>query len=166
MPGNEIDVNAKHQFCGRAFIRLTMHTDFALRILLHAALRPAQRLGIAKVAEVEGISRNHAMKVVNTLAANGLLDTVRGRGGGFSLARPAEAITIGEVVRLTEPDLQPADCANCSMRSGCGLSPILSGAVKAFLDELDGYTLADAAQTSRTPVLPLQSPRGPTWGRS
>lgn len=130
-------------------MRLTRHTDYALRILLQAAAQPDRRLSIAGVAEAQDISRNHAMKVVNELASGGLLATVRGRGGGFGLARPAEEITLGEVVRLTEPDLRPADCENCALAIGCGLTPILGSALRAFLAELDRHTLAEAAAGTR-----------------
>ncbi len=132
-------------------IRLTLHTDYALRILLHAAAEPGVRLSIADVAEKHGISRNHVMKVVNLLAAKGLLDTARGRGGGFTLARDAAAITVGEVVRLTEPGLQPADCAGCVLRNGCGMIPVLDDAMRAFLDVLDNRTLADAVRETTLP---------------
>ncbi|MEJ2409914.1 MAG: Rrf2 family transcriptional regulator [Novosphingobium sp.] len=141
-------------------MRLTAHTDYALRILLQAALlvkREAESeagrlLSIADVAESHAISRNHAMKVVNLLANAGLLETVRGRGGGFRLGKPAEEIRLGDVVRLTEPCLSPADCANCLLRSGCGLTAMLDRAMGAFLAELDRQTLAEAAATSRLPA--------------
>ena len=92
------------------------------------------------------------MKVVNQLANAGLLDTVRGRGGGFTLGRDPAGITLGEVVRLTEPDLRPADCGNCVLRVGCGLTPLLASAMQAFLDELDRQTLADALRGSSLPA--------------
>lgn len=132
-------------------MRLTRHTDYALRILVQAALQPDNLLSIAAVAEAQGIARNHAMKVVNQLANAGLLATTRGRSGGFRLGRPAAAITIGEVVRLTEPDLRPADCDSCALHRACGLIPALNNAAQAFLTELDGTTLADAAATTRLP---------------
>jgi len=135
-------------------MRLTRHTDYALRILVQAAAEPGRRLSIAGVAEAQGIARNHAMKVVNELAGAGLLETVRGRGGGFALGRAAEAITIGEVVRLTEPDLRPANCEECALSASCGLRPMLSGAVRAFMAELDRQTLAQAAAGTRLPFSP------------
>ena len=128
-----------------------MHTDYALRILLHSAARPGERLSIAATAAQHGISRNHVMKVVNVLANAGLLDTARGRGGGFILARDPSSITLGEVVRLTEPDMQPADCGSCILRVGCGLTPLLGAAIQAFLDELDSKTLADALVKTTLP---------------
>lgn len=138
-------------------MRLTRHTDYALRILLQAAAEPERRLSIAAVAEAQGIARNHAMKVVNELAGAGLLATVRGRGGGFTLGRPADEIIIGEVVRLTEPDLRPADCENCALAESCGLRSMLGDAVRAFLAELDRHTLQTAAAGTRLP-LPLSRP--------
>lgn len=138
-------------------MRLTAHTDYALRILLHAALQakenPAALLSIAEVAAAHAISRNHAMKVVNQLANAGFLETIRGRGGGFRLGRPAGEINLGEVVRLTEPCLSPADCGNCLLSPQCGITPILRRAVGAFLAELDRHTLADVAATSHLPLL-------------
>jgi len=91
------------------------------------------------------------MKVVNLLANAGYLATTRGRGGGFVLARAPETITLGEVVRLTEPDLRPANCGNCAFRRGCGLMPMLGSALRAFLAELDRQTLADAVAQSTAP---------------
>lgn len=138
-------------------MRLTAHTDYALRILLHATLAEAEDpqalLSIAKVANAHAISRNHAMKVVNELANAGLLETVRGRGGGFRLGRPADQIRLGDVVRLTEPNLQPADCGSCIMRGNCGLVSPLDRAMQAFLAELDKHTLAQAAVGFRVPLL-------------
>jgi Rrf2 family nitric oxide-sensitive transcriptional repressor len=117
--------------------------------MLEAAGFPDARLSIAEVAAGHGIPKNNVMKVVNQLAKAGLLATVRGRGGGFALGRPAEEITLGEIVRLTEPDITPADCAGCALRQGCGLEPMLGSAVAAFLAELDGKTLAEAARATR-----------------
>lgn len=117
--------------------------------MLEAAGFPDTRLSIAAVAAQHGIPKNNVMKVVNQLANAGLLATVRGRGGGFTLGRAADEITLGEIVRLTEPDITPADCAGCALRSGCGLEPMLGSAVAAFLAELDARTLAEAARRTR-----------------
>lgn len=125
-------------------MRLTRFTDYALRILLHVAREPGGQTSIARIAEVHGISKNHVMKVVHQLAQDGFLATTRGRGGGLRLARLPEEISIGAVVRRTEPELQAADCASCAIRVGCGLTPILGDAMRAFIETLDQRTLADA----------------------
>lgn len=135
-------------------MRLTAHTDYALRIMLHAALSAQQDetlLSIAQVAADHHIPRNNAMKVVNMLANAGYLETIRGRNGGFRLNRPASGITLGAIVRLAEPSLNPADCGQCILQSSCGLTAMLHRAVAAFLAELDSQTLAQAAENSSLP---------------
>ena len=141
---------------GECVIKLTLQTDYALRVLLHAAVSPDARLAIADVAAKHRISRNHLMKIVNQLASMGLLTTVRGRGGGFSLARDPASITLGEVVRQVEPTLQPADCGNCVLYRGCGLTPILGDAMDAFLGVLDNKSLADAMAESAVDFVRLE----------
>lgn len=141
-------------------MRLTRHTDYALRILLQAAAQPGERLSIAAVAETQGIARNHAMKLVNELANAGILATARGRGGGFTLGRDAAEITIGEIVRLTEPDMRAANCDECALRVSCGLVSVLSSASRAFIAELDRHTLAEAAARTRLPGA-LRQPEPP-----
>ncbi len=127
-------------------MQLTRHTDYALRVLIHLAAVPGGRATIGEIAEGYDLSRNHLMKVVQGLARGGFIDTQRGRGGGFVLAQPADAIGIGAVVRHSEPDMRMADCAGCPIRSACKLTGILAEATNAFLAVLDRYSLADAAQ--------------------
>lgn len=127
-------------------MQLTRHTDYALRVLIHLAVTPAGRATIPEIADAHGLSRNHLMKVVHHLGQGGFLDTQRGRGGGFTLARAAEAIKLGEVIRYTEPAMDMADCGSCAIRPACGLSGILRAATAAFLAVLDQHSLADAAR--------------------
>ena len=126
-------------------MHLTRHTDYALRLLLHVAAKADGKSSIAEVADIHGISRNHLMKVVQHLGHGGFLHTQRGRSGGFSLARAAEEIRLGDVVRLTEPGMTLADCESCRIAPACGLTAILDEAKAALLAVLDSYTLADAA---------------------
>ena len=76
-------------------MQLTRHTDYALRVLIHLAVVPGGRATIPEIADAYGLSRNHLMKVVHHLAQGSFLKTQRGRGGGFTLARPAETIGLG-----------------------------------------------------------------------
>jgi len=126
-------------------MRLTLHTDYSLRVLIHLAVKQEARSSISEIAEAYDISRNHLMKVVHELGRGGFINTVRGRGGGFSLARPAEQISIGDVVRFSETDLMLIDCTSCVIKGACGLISILCQARNAFLDVLDRYSIADAA---------------------
>ncbi|MEJ7927610.1 Rrf2 family transcriptional regulator [Sphingobium sp. AN641] len=127
-------------------MQLTRHTDYALRVLIHLAATPSGRATITEIADSYDLSRSHLMKVVHSLGLGGFIDTRRGRGGGFALARPADAIGIGDVVRHAEPGMTMADCAHCAIRPACGLTGILAEATHAFMAVLDRYSLADAAR--------------------
>jgi Rrf2 family transcriptional regulator, nitric oxide-sensitive transcriptional repressor len=125
-------------------MQLTRYTDYAVRVLLHVGARDEGDLSsIGEIAEVYGISRNHLMKVVQDLGQAGFLTTVRGRGGGLKLGRPAGEITIGSIVRHTETGFDLVDCSSCIIAPACSLPKIVNEAVGAFLAVLDRYTLAD-----------------------
>ncbi len=125
-------------------MQLTRYTDYAVRVLLHVGARDEGALSsIAEIAEVYDISRNHLMKVVQDLGQAGFLKTVRGRGGGLKLGRPADEITIGAIVRHTEGGFDLVDCSNCLIAPACSLPKILNEATRAFRAVLDRYTLAD-----------------------
>ncbi len=133
-------------------MRLTVYTDYALRVLMYLALREDGLATIAEIAKSYDISKNHLMKVTHQLGIAGYIETVRGRNGGLRLARSAEAIKIGQVVRHTEPDMAIVAClkpidAPCVIRSCCVLRRGIERARAAFLEILDGYTLNDLVQT-------------------
>ena len=91
-------------------MRLTVYTDYALRMLMYLALKDDGLATIEEIAQSYGISKNHLMKVAHQLGVAGYVDTVRGRNGGLRLAKPAKAIGLGEVVRHTEPDMAIVMC--------------------------------------------------------
>src|SRR5579875_1533738 len=91
-------------------MRLTVYTDFSLRVLMYVALNPERRPTIGQIAESYGISKNHLMKVVYQLGLAGYIETVRGKNGGLRLGKPAGEIGLGEVVRRTEPDMALVPC--------------------------------------------------------
>ena len=130
-------------------MRLTVYTDYALRLLMYLALKKDGLATIAEIAATYDISRHHLMKVAYALGVAGYVVSVRGRGGGLRLAGPVEAIIIGEVVRKTEPDMALVACLKPDDTSCVG---VLQGAMKlasaAFLETLDGYTLGDLIQPS------------------
>src|SRR5215475_5174850 len=124
-------------------MRLTRYTDYAMRTLLYLGTRPERLCSIGEVASAYGVSQNHLMKVVNDLANAGYIESVRGRGGGVRLGRPAEKINIGALVRHTEGGFDLVDCESCVIAPACGLTGALYEALAAFMAVLDGYTLAD-----------------------
>ena len=127
-------------------MKLTRYTDYALRVLMHLAARPERLSSIGEIARGYGISQNHLMKVVHDLRKAGFLDAVRGRSGGIRLARPASEINIGAVVRHTEEDFDLVECGACIIAPACGLTGVLGEALSAFMQTLDGYTLADIVE--------------------
>jgi Rrf2 family nitric oxide-sensitive transcriptional repressor len=132
-------------------MRLTVYTDYALRMLMYLALKEDQLATIAEIAESYDISKNHLMKVAHQLGVAGYVETVRGRGGGLRLAKPIRAIVLGEVVRYTEPDMAIVPCfepvkAPCAIQPCCVLKRALKKARDAFVEVLDGYTLSDLVQ--------------------
>jgi|SRR6185437_4142809 len=131
-------------------MRLTLYSDYSLRLLMYAAIRQDELVTIQDVADAYGISRNHLMKVAFELGRKGFLETVRGRGGGLRLARPPDQIGLGEVVRSTEEDFTLVECfdakANrCVLTGPCRLRGALARALKAYFEVLDEYTVADLA---------------------
>lgn len=135
-------------------MRLTSFTDYGLRALMRLAGAPDQGFTAEGLAREFGVSRHHLTKVLRELAAAGFVASQRGAGGGVRLARPAAAITLGEIVRRLEaaPALVEcfrADGGACSLTPGCRLKGRLAAAREAFFRELDASTLADCAWTPR-----------------
>lgn len=130
-------------------MRLTTHTDYALRVLMTLAVMEDGRLvTIEELSDRHRISRNHLMKVAQTLVGLGLVKGVRGRHGGLALALSPEEIRMGRVVRMLETDMELVAClgsgsATCALTGLCRLTGAFRGAVEAFFAELDRLTLAD-----------------------
>ena len=124
-------------------MQLTRHTDYALRLLIHLAGTQGGLVQIADVARHHGISQTHLMKVANRLSHLGMVETVRGRGGGVRLARAAEEINLADVVCGTEPGTPMVQCAGCKLlKGGCHLPSIFGEGMAAFIDVLRKYSLA------------------------
>jgi len=143
-------------------VRLTRYTDYSLRVLIHLALHDERLCSIGEISRTYEISHNHLMKVVNALAREGFVETVRGRTGGMRLARPAGRIGVGEVVRHTEEGFQLADCSGCALSPACGLTGVLAEGVQAMLAVFDSYTIADLITDRDTMrrLMNRQSPLG------
>ena len=124
-------------------MRLTRYTDYALRVLIHLAAHEDQLTSISEISRGYGISHNHLMKVVHDLGKAGYVTSVRGRAGGIRLAKPADAINVGDVVRHTEGGFDLVDCDSCVLAPACGLTGVLNQALNAFMAVLDRYTIAD-----------------------
>jgi Rrf2 family transcriptional regulator, nitric oxide-sensitive transcriptional repressor len=146
-------------------LNLTLHTDYSLRILLYLAEHPDRPVSTREISDAYGISRNHLVRVVQTLQSHSFVNAATGRSGGITLARDPGSINIGEVVRKTEPNFRIVECFDlkentCRILPVCTLRGVLSKALDSFFETLDGYTLGDLVRMKGSrrlsDFLPLQ----------
>jgi len=138
-------------------MRHTDYTDYTLRVLMYCATHRERLVTIAELAEHHAVSKNHLMKIVNDLARQGVIETTRGRGGGFRLLLDPALIRIGDVVRAAETDFRLVECfdgrANtCNLSPACRLKQVFSTALAAYFEALDAATLADLTGPAAAPV--------------
>lgn len=131
-------------------MRLLASTDFALRVLMRLAAEPSRHRSTEALARELGVLRNHLHKIVQELVEAGFARTLRGARGGVMLARPAEGLTLGEVVRRLERGQAMVECFRadggaCRLTPDCRLKSTLWLAREAFLATLDGQPLAGFA---------------------
>jgi Rrf2 family transcriptional regulator, nitric oxide-sensitive transcriptional repressor len=129
-------------------MRLLASTDFALRVLMTLGQRPGDTVNVETLAQLLGLSRNHLHKIVQDLAAHGVVKTTRGAAGGVALAKGLREIRIGALIRALESDQTLVECFRadrgfCTLDHGCRLRPMLRKARERFYETLDDYTLAD-----------------------
>src|SRR5262249_45569508 len=121
--------------------------DYALRTLIYLGAKGEALSTIAGIAESFGVSKAHLMKVVNRLVQQGYVEALRGKGGGIRLARSAARIRVGTRGRGTGEDPAVMGCLGksgfCRIEGCCILRRALREATQAFLETLDGYSLAD-----------------------
>ena len=147
-------------------MHLSKFTDYSLRVLIYLASKPDELSTIDEISSRYGISKEHLRKIVHQLAIDGWIESRRGRGGGLRLAKDPIAISVGAVVRGTEESLALVECFepgrnSCQISGVCRLQGMLSEALAAFMDVLDGYTLQDivAAEAQLFAKLGLPTPR-------
>lgn len=148
-------------------MKLTIHTDYSLRILIYLGTRVKPELAsIKEIADTFSISTNHLGKIVFELGQLGLIETIRGRKGGILLAKETKEINLGYVVRKME-NLDILECFDektnkCRINPACRLKHVFKEALDAYLKVLDSYTLADVMINMKTltslitPVVPVQ----------
>lgn len=136
-------------------MRLTLHTDYALRVLVHVGVRGGDLVTINEIAECFGISKNHLTKVVHELGRAGFLETVRGKYGGVRLLADPRVVRLGELVRAVEDDFALTRCLRedevetCLLKAKCLARGAFREGLEAFFTSLDRYTLADMIDAER-----------------
>ena len=99
-------------------------------------------------AENQGISVKYLESIIAVLSKAGLVDGVRGKGGGYRLNRRPEEYSVGEILRLTEGSLAPVSCLDgkpnkCSRADGCRTLPMWEKLDTMINDYLDSVTIGD-----------------------
>lgn len=130
-------------------MRLTMYTDYSLRVLIFLATKkPGELSTVQEISDAYQISKNHLTKIVHELGKLELIETIRGRGGGIRLSVEPISINVGELVRKTEDDFHLVECFDpnknmCVLSQACQLKGVLYEALQAYFAVLDRYTIAD-----------------------
>ncbi|AJY46128.1 iron-responsive transcriptional regulator RirA [Martelella endophytica] len=130
-------------------MRLTKQTNYAVRMLMYCAANDGKLSRIPEIAKAYGVSELFLFKIIQPLHKAGIMETVRGRNGGVRLGRPANEITLFDVVRVTEENFSMAECfdddgdTDCPLVDSCGFNGALREALNAFFSVLAKYTIAD-----------------------
>lgn len=145
-------------------MRLTLYGDYSLRLLMYLALNHNRVTTLKEIADSYDISKNHLVKISNSLLGAGYVRSVRGRNGGLLLAKNASEIVVGDVIKLAQENFRFVECFDeatnsCCISGGCNLRPVLDEALAAFFKVLEKYTLADITRSQD--LLRLQLKIGP-----
>lgn len=128
-------------------MRLTRQTNYAMRILMYCAANQDRLSRIPEIAAAYSVSELFLFKILQPLVENGLVETVRGRNGGVKLGKPADEISLFDVVRVTEESFAMAECfesdTECPLVDSCALNSALREALNAFFEVLGRHTIAD-----------------------
>jgi Rrf2 family iron-responsive transcriptional regulator len=133
-------------------MRLTKQTNYAVRILMYCAVNEGALSRVPEIAKAYSVSELFLFKILQPLQKGGLIETVRGRNGGVRLAKPADEITLFDVVKVTEDSFAMAECfdndiADCPLVDSCGLNSALRKALNAFFEVLEEYTIDDLVKS-------------------
>jgi len=148
-------------------MQLTLHADYSLRVLLYLAENPDRYVSTREISEAYRISRNHLVRVVQTLQSHGFVEATEGRTGGVKLSHDPASINLGKVVRQAEPSFRIVECFDletntCPIVPACRLRGVLQNALDAFFAVLDGYTLADLSNRRISKYLKIEPPPSTT----
>lgn len=125
---------------------------YALRLMIHIAAFAGDRSAVSlrEVADAERISLKYLEQLVRPLMQAGLLHSVRGKGGGYMLARPADEIRAGDILRVAEGTTSPVACegldGSCLRADLCSTVKFWTGLDAVIEEYVDGVTLADLAR--------------------
>ena len=125
---------------------ITRNTDYAMRALCYIAKQRADSVSAGEMVEALGIPRPFLRKILPTLSGEGLLRSVKGQGGGFSLSRPSEKVLLTDLIRIFQNTIQLNQCVFkkklCPNRGTCVLKKEIDSIEQDVLRRLRGITIA------------------------
>lgn len=130
-------------------MKISTKGRYALRMMIDLAMHQGDGcVALKDIAARQGISKKYLEQIVPLLNKAELLKTNRGYQGGYSLSKPPERYTVGEILRVTEGSLSPVACLQykentCPRKADCITLPVWEGLYKTITDYLDGITLRD-----------------------
>lgn len=135
---------------------LSSKAKYGLKAMVHLALREGQGPAlIADIAEAERIPKKFLDTILLEMKNNGLLLSKKGKGGGYTLARPAARIMVGEIVRILDGPLAPVPCVSrtayrrcedCVDETACAVRSVMQDVRDAIAAILDNTSLGDMIQ--------------------
>jgi Rrf2 family protein len=141
-------------------VRLSTRSRYGLRAVISIARSVQSPVTAETLAACEGVSKKYLDRLLNTLRSAGLLNGTKGKGGGYTLARPAERITAGDVVRALEGDMRLVPCVGdpdaCARTDSCTTRRVWISVEETVKETLNGMTIADIAA-----LKPRHGPRDP-----
>ncbi|MBU6449112.1 MAG: Rrf2 family transcriptional regulator [Rhodospirillales bacterium] len=141
---------------------LSQKCKYALHALMALAKENSDKLLlVSDIAERENLPKKFLEAILLELNRNGLVRSRRGRGGGYALAKPADLITFGQVIRIMDGALAPLACVSvnyyrrcdeCQDEQACEIRKVMHRAREAMAHELDGTSLAKALADGKLPA--------------
>lgn len=132
-------------------MQLTFYSDYSLRVLVYLSRIPKSTTTILEITNFYKISKNHLIKIVHHLAQLGFITTIQGKREGIKINPACYRFTLAEILQKTEPNFKLVECfdkeANrCVITQHCDLQKVFNQALKAFLEVLNNYTLAEVCK--------------------
>jgi Rrf2 family protein len=132
-------------------MEITRQADYAIRSMIHLAGLPLDgRISTATISEAEGIPLPFLTKVISRLATAGLVTTSRGMGGGVSLARVPEQVTLLQVVEAVDGPILLNHCllraGACEREPSCAAHEVWAEIQSRFVQELDAVNMKQLAE--------------------
>lgn len=138
-------------------MKLSTKGRYGLRAVLDIALQDGnEAVALSQIAERQGISLNYLEQLIARLKKSGIVSSVRGAQGGYKLALPVESISVGDILRALEGDLNPVDCpeftgvsGNCNNADLCVTKYVWKRISDSINSAVDGIMLSELVEESR-----------------